>query len=78
MPKTYDLLTIPEVARQLDYKSRDSVYAIIKAKKLRTCIIGGRTRVAQSDLDDYIASVRKIAAGEKKKAVPQLVAKEVE
>lgn len=77
MPKTYDLLTIPEVARQLDYKSRDSVYTIIKSKKLRTCKVGKRLRVAQADLDDYMNNDRSASAGEKKRAVPRLVAKEI-
>jgi hypothetical protein len=78
MPLSYELLTIPEVARALGYKTRWPVYDIIKKdKKLRACLVRGKLRVARADLDEYIARDRTLLLGEKKKNRPRLVAREV-
>ena len=77
MPKSYQLLTIPEVARQLGFRSRYPIYKIIHEGKIRTCTIRGRWRVAQSDLDAYVESVRDLAKGDKKHQTPRLMAVEI-
>jgi excisionase family DNA binding protein len=75
--KSYQLLTIPEVARRLGYKTRYPVYRLIKDNLLRTCTIRHRIRVAEADLDDFIASIRK-RKGERRKSMPPLLAVEVQ
>jgi excisionase family DNA binding protein len=77
MPKTYNLLTVPEAARQLG-RARWWLYKRIKNKEIRICKIGDCIRIAQADLDDYIANARKLAAGDKPKTTPRLVAVEVD
>lgn len=52
-----ELLSIPEVAARLGVKSRNHVYGLIRAGKLRAvnvAIKGSKTRVSEDDLAAYI------------------------
>ena len=76
MPKSYQLLTLPEAGRQLGH-SRYWIYKRIDAGEIRTCRIGGCLRIAQADLDDYVAKSRNLAKGDKRNTTPRLAAVEV-
>lgn len=58
---TPQLLTIPETAEALRYKSTDTVYRLIAREHLPTVRIGGVTRVDAAQLQRWI-DARKRAA----------------
>jgi excisionase family DNA binding protein len=77
MPKSYLLLKIPEAGLRLGF-GKDKMYDLIHAGLIRTCKIGKRLRIAEADLDDFVARNRDIMKGERKNNVPRLVAVEVD
>jgi excisionase family DNA binding protein len=50
------LLTLDEVAEQLSV-SRSTVSRLVRNGELRSAQLGGNRRIAESDLQDYIANV---------------------
>ena len=74
MPKSFKLNSVEEAGAQIK-RSKFFMYRQIKAKKIRTCQIGGVLMIAQSDLEDFVNSSHGRVKGEKK--APRLVAVEV-